>query len=111
MIFVLHVHTSGENDHTITEAARHAFEKMKSLEQAARSFAAEELLSIHNSEWSEGKPIHARLNSWHVLFLPPSKCGPMAMRRSPTKTAICSGDTKVGVRFRYGQFTEAVVQG
>lgn len=108
--FVLHVHTSGENDHTITEAARHAFEKMKSLEQAARSFAAEELLSIHNSEWSEGKPIDAD------EFM--ARLVPAAIEMWPNGNAEISyedGDLfwghEVGVRFRYGQFTEAVVQG
>src|SRR5512140_2047218 len=55
--FALYVHTPSEADDFITDAARRAFEKMKSSEGVARRFAATELLQIHNEEWSEGDPI------------------------------------------------------
>jgi hypothetical protein len=53
--FALYVHTPRETDQSITEAARSAFEKMKGSEQAAREFAARELLPVHNDHWSDEK--------------------------------------------------------
>ncbi len=108
--FLVYVHTPGGNDQSITEPARAAFEKMKSSEEAARQFAAAELLSIHNGMWNVGKQIDA--NEFVTRLLP------SAIEVWPDGAAeISFGDDdlfwghEVGVRYRGGRFTEAVVQG
>lgn len=108
--FVLYVHTPSATDHSITDGARAAFEKMKSSEQAARQFAAAELVSVHNDKWSEGKQVDAGEFIRRLV--------PAAIQVWPDGNAeISFGDDElfwgheVGVRYRGGRFTEAVVQG
>ena len=107
--FTLYVHTSG-NDRAITDAARLAFEKMRHSETEARQFAADELLPVHNDEWCEGKPIDAREFMRRLV--------PAVIQVWPHGSAEISFDDgdlfwghEVGVRYRDGKFTEAVVQG
>ena len=87
-----------------------AFEKMMVSELIARQFAAKELLAVHNDEWSEGKKI---AESEFVSRLIPS-----TIQLWPGGDAeISFGDDdlfwghEIGVRFRGGEFTEAVLQG
>lgn len=108
--FVLYVHTPTEKDQSITEAARAAFEKMNRSEQAAREFAAAELLSVHNGEWSEGKEILAGEFTRRLV--------PATIQVWPDGDAEISFEDdnlfwghEIGVRYRGGRFTEAVVQG
>jgi hypothetical protein len=108
--FALYVHTPREADHSVTDAARRAFEKMRGSEEDARRFAATELLPSHNEEWSEGKPIEPDEFIRRLI--------PAAIQVWPDGDAEMSfGDDdmfwghEVGVRYRGGQFTEAVVQG
>jgi hypothetical protein len=107
---VLYIHTPGRSDNSITEGARAAFEKMRSSEQTAREFAASKLLSVHNVTWNEGEDIDA---SEFIRRLVPA-----AIQVWPSGDAeISFGDDnlfwghEVGVRYRGGGFTEAVVQG
>ena len=106
----LYVHTAGKGDDSIAEGARTAFEKMKGAEQAAREFAASELLSVHNDTWNEGEEINAREFTRRLV--------PSAIQVWPNGNAeISFGDDnlfwghEIGVRFRGGEFAEAVVQG
>jgi len=105
----VYVHASSEAD-DFTEDARSAFNKMMLSEAAARQFAAEELLTIHNEEWSEGKSIdQEEFISRTVLA---------SIEVFPDGDAeISFGDDglfwghEIGVRYRGGVFTEAVVEG
>jgi hypothetical protein len=108
--FVLYVHTPGRDDSSITEGVKIAFEKMRISEQVAREFAASKLLSVHNDTWNEGEKIDA---SEFVRRLVPA-----TIQIWPNGNAeISFGDDnlfwghEVGVRYRGGRFTEAVVQG
>ena len=108
--FVLYVHTSPGGDQSITDAAPTTFDKMKSSEAAARRFAADELLALHREEWSEGKPIDSEEFMRRLI--------PAAIQVWPDGDAeISFGDDdmfwghEVGIRYRDGKFTEAVVQG
>jgi hypothetical protein len=108
--YALYIHASSDDEHVLTEPIRRVLEKVKSLEEAARSFAADELLLIHNSEWSDEGPIDA-----HKFI---SRLTPAAIQVWPDGDAeISYGDGglfwghEIGVRFRGGRFTEAVVQG
>jgi hypothetical protein len=108
--FLLYVHTPAEGDSSITNAALVAFEKMKASELFARQFAAKELLAVYNKEWSEGKKI-----AEHEFV---SRLVPAAIQLWPDGDAEMSfGDDdlfwghEIGVRYRGGKFTEAVVQG
>jgi hypothetical protein len=108
--FVLYVHTPSESDNSIADAARTTFEKMHSSEQAAFQFAAQELLAVHNREWNDGKKL---AESEFIRRLVPG-----TMQLWPSGNAEISfgdgnlfGGHEVGVRYRGGKFTEAVVQG
>jgi hypothetical protein len=108
--FVLYVHTPGENDNSITERERAAVEKMRCSEQTAREFAASKLLSVHNDTWNEGEKIDASEFIRRLI--------PVAIQVWPSGNAEISfgddnlfGGHEVGVRYRGGRFTEAIVQG
>ena len=108
--FVLYVHTPRGDDNSITEGARIAFEKMRSSERAAREFAASKLLSVHNDVWNKGHKIDASEFIRRLI--------PASIQVWPSGNAeISFGDDnlfwghEVGVRYRGGKFTEAVVQG
>ena len=104
------IHTPNEGNSSITDDARAAFVKMVASEQAARVFAAAELLPIHNEEWNDGEPIE---NEDFIRRLIPS-----SIQVWPNGDAeIAFGDDglfwghEIGIRYRGGRFTEAVVQG
>src|SRR5262245_55411895 len=42
---------------SVTPEARAAITRIRGFELACRGFAADQLLEVHNSEWSEGEPI------------------------------------------------------
>ncbi len=55
--FVLCILSRTDDKRVITEDARMAIARIRELETRCREYAADELLEIHNSEWSEGNPI------------------------------------------------------
>jgi hypothetical protein len=98
-------------DRSITVDARVAIARIRTAEDACRSYACDELLEIHNSEWSEGSVIDA---------------GEFKRRLEPESVEVHEsgyaevhfrdGDLfwghSVGVRIRPdGGFQEAVVEG
>jgi hypothetical protein len=98
-------------DRSITADARAAIARIRTAEDACRSYACGELLEIHNSEWSEGSIISA---------------GEFKRRLEPDSVEVHEsgysevhfrdGDLfwghSVGVRIRPdGSFQEAVVEG
>lgn len=108
--FALYIHTPNKADDSITKDARSAFEKMKISEKTAREFAASKLLSIHNDTWNRGEEIDS------AEFI--RRLTPSSIQVWPNGNAeISFGDDnlfwghEVGVRYRGGRFTEAVVQG
>jgi hypothetical protein len=108
--FVLYVHTPGRGDNSITEGAKIGFEKMRNSERIAREFAASKLLAVHNDTWNEGDEIDASEFMRRLV--------PAAIQVWPNGNAeISFGDDnlfwghEVGVRYRGGEFSEAVVQG
>lgn len=108
--FVLYIHTPSEMDQSITDGARQVFALMKDSERTVRHFAASELLPVHNSSWSESKPIDEDEFTKRLI--------PEAIEIFPDGNAEMSfGDDdlfwghSIGVRYRGGKFTEAVVQG
>ena len=107
---LLYVNTPEDKDKSITDGARAAFEKMRSSEMAAREFAADELLATHNDEWCEGKKID-RHEFVSRLVLTTIQVWP----NGDAEIDFGDGDLfwghEVGVRYRRGRFTEAVVQG
>ncbi len=108
--FALYIHTPGRSDTSITTGARVGFEKMRTSELAAREFAASKLLAVHNDSWNEGEKIEAGEFIKRLVGA--------AIQVWPNGNAeISFGDDnlfcghEVGVRYRDGRFTEAVVQG
>lgn len=108
--FALYIHTPSEADQSITDAARNVFVFMKDSEVTVRNFAAAELLAIHNESWNEGEPIS------ELEFV--QRLTPEAIEVFPdgaVEMSFGDGDLfwghSIGVRYRRGQFTEAVVQG
>lgn len=57
--FVLHILSRKDDRRPITDEARAAIARIRASEAACRRYAADELLAIHNSEWSEGTSISA----------------------------------------------------
>lgn len=108
--FTLYVHTPSGIDQSITESARQVFAFMKDSETKVRRFAADNLLLTHNDNWSEGKPI--TLEEFMIRLIPEA-----IEIFSDGDAEMSFGDDdmfwghSVGVRYRRGQFTEAVVQG
>ena len=109
--FVLYVMSRHDDGRPITDEARAAIARIRTLETTCRRYAASELLAVHNAEWSEGN-----LTSTEEF----------ADRLSPDSVEVHEsgyaevhftdgelfGGHLVGVRIKpEGSFQEAVVEG
>jgi hypothetical protein len=96
---------------SITLDARIAIARIRTAEDACRSYACDELLEIHNSEWSEGSVIDA--DEFKRRLQPDSV---EVQESGYAEVHFLDGDLfwghSVGVRIRPdGGFQEAVVEG
>ena len=95
----------------ITADARAALRRLKRLENACRRYAADCLLDVHNTEWTDGVPIDA--NEFSRRLGP----GTVEVHESGYAEVHFSdgglfANHTVGVRLRSdGTFQEAVVEG
>jgi hypothetical protein len=98
-------------DRTITSEARLSIARLRSLESACRRYATEQLLDIHNAEWSSDGPIPP--DDFAARFTPDSievhETGSVELHFSDG--GLFSGHG-IGVRISPGgTFIEAVVEG
>ena len=107
-VFARASHTPARN---ITKAARLSILRLRGLESACRRYAADQLLGVHNSEWTTGAPLSTEDFARRVT--------PDGIEVHETGYAeVHFGDAGlfsghgIGVRIRPdGAFQEAVVEG